>query len=86
MALTKNTNFKGVTIPDAYIRVNSFSGSKTHIAFNVGFYGWADKHGEREMFDQQAYQCAYDLNGPNAVQQAYAHLKTLPEFAGAQDC
>jgi len=86
MALAKDTNFRGVTIPDAYIRVNSFSGSKSHIAFNVGFYGPANEQGEREMFDQQAYQCAYDLNGSNAVQQAYDHLKTLPEFAGAKDC
>ena len=86
MALTKDTNFKGVTIPDAYIRVNNFSGSKSHIAFNAGFYGKADENGEREMIDQKAYQCAYDLNGSNAVQQAYEHLKTLLEFAGAQDC
>lgn len=86
MALVKNTTFKGVTIPDAYTRVNAFSGSKSHIAFNVGFYGPANEQGEREMFDQQAHQCAYDLNGSNAVQRAYDHLKTLPEFAGAKDC
>jgi hypothetical protein len=83
MALTKETKFKGVTIPDAYIRVNNFSGSKDSIAFNVGFYGNADENGEREMFDQKAYQCAYNLNGSNAVKQAYDHLKTLPEFTGA---
>lgn len=83
MALTKDTKFKGITIPLAYIRVNNFSGSKSHIAFNVGFYGPANEQGEREMFDQQAHQCAYDLNGSNAVKQAYEHLKTLPEFAGA---
>lgn len=70
MALAKDTNFRGVTIPNAYIRVNSFSGSKSHIAFDVGFYGPANEQGEREMFDQQAYE----------------HLKTMPEFAGAQDC
>ena len=83
MALTKDTKFKGITIPLAYIRVNNFSGSKSHIAFNVGFYGPANEQGEREMFDQQAHQCAYDLNGSNAVKQAYEHLKTLPEFSGA---
>ena len=27
-----------------------------------------------------------DLNGENFIKQAYAHLKTLPEFAGATDC
>ena len=86
MALTKDTKFKGITIPLAYIRVNNFSGSKSHIAFNVGFYGVADENGEREMFEQKAYQCAYTLNGSNAVKQAYEHLKTLPEFVGAVDC
>ena len=25
-------------------------------------------------------------DGANPLAQAYAHLKTLPEFAGAQDC
>lgn len=83
MALTKDTKFKGITIPSAYIRVNNFSGNKDNIAFNVGFYGSADENGQREMFEQKAYQCAYVLNGENAVKQAYEHLKTLPEFTGA---
>jgi hypothetical protein len=86
MALTKDMKFKGVTIPDAYIRVNSFSGSKAHIAFNVGFYGAADENGEREMFDQQAYQCAYDLSGANALVQAYTFIKTLPEYVASVNC
>jgi hypothetical protein len=29
---------------------------------------------------------AYDIDGENPVRQAYLHLKTLPEFAGATDC
>lgn len=86
MALNKNTKFKGITVPSAYIRVNNFSGNKDSIAFNVGFYGSTDENGQREMFDQKAYQCAYTLNGSNAVKQAYEHLKTLPEFVGAVDC
>jgi hypothetical protein len=24
--------------------------------------------------------------GPNPIKQAYLHLKTLPEFEGAEDC
>lgn len=30
--------------------------------------------------------CAYDMQGDNPIRQAYLHLKTLPEFAGATDC
>jgi hypothetical protein len=32
------------------------------------------------------YSFAPDLNGKNFIAQAYEHLKTLPEFAGATDC
>jgi hypothetical protein len=32
------------------------------------------------------YECAYDIQGPNPIAQAYAHLKTLSEFEGAVDC
>jgi len=28
----------------------------------------------------------YDLEGENPIKQAYQHLKTLPEFEGAEDC
>jgi hypothetical protein len=31
------------------------------------------------------YDFSVDLNGKNAIAQAYEHLKTLPEFAGAED-
>ena len=27
-----------------------------------------------------------NLEGQNFIAQAYEHLKTLPEFAGAEDC
>jgi hypothetical protein len=32
------------------------------------------------------YVSAYDIDGDNPIAQAYLHLKTLPEFAGATDC
>jgi hypothetical protein len=32
------------------------------------------------------YSFAPDLAGKNFIAQAYDHLKTLPEFAGAIDC
>jgi len=31
------------------------------------------------------YAFTTDLNGPNAIKQAYLYLKTLPEFEGAED-
>lgn len=32
------------------------------------------------------YTFVPDMNGGNFIAQAYAHLKTLPEFADATDC
>lgn len=37
-------------------------------------------------FIRQGFEIPYDLDGLNPFIQAYAHLKTLPEFAGAEDC
>lgn len=31
------------------------------------------------------HACAYDLEGENPMKQAYAHIKTLPQYDGAQD-
>jgi hypothetical protein len=37
-------------------------------------------------FADVSYTCAYDLTGANPIAQAYEHLKTLEDFAGAVDC
>jgi hypothetical protein len=34
----------------------------------------------------KTYEFSPDMNGKNFIAQAYEHLKTLPEFAGAVDC
>ena len=39
-----------------------------------------------QILSRQGYEFAYDLNGVNALAQAYNHIKTLPEFTGAIDC
>jgi hypothetical protein len=82
LQLTVNTD-SGFTAQDAYHRVsNVFLLDKENISFNLVSY----KTPDLPAFKTVGYQCAYDLNGSNPIKQAYEHLKTLPEFAGAIDC
>lgn len=84
MALRKSlqTPF-GIEIHDAYHRVEGVQLiSKTEIKFQVR----ASLDGVKPHFADSAYQCEYDVAGDNPICQAYRHIKTLPEFAGAVDC
>ena len=81
MALSKTIDYKGVTIADAYHRVWAVTLSKTEISFGLGVHASADA----DMIDSTSHTCAYDIAGDNPIKQAYEHLKTLPEFAGAAD-
>jgi hypothetical protein len=65
----------------AYIKVMSISGDKTQIVADVQFVG------EVAQFNRQ-YQIpvSVESGSANFIAQVYAHLKTLPEFAGAEDC
>lgn len=77
------TTVHGINLSDAYIRVEALRlATKSTIAFNVCFY--ADP--AKPMVDGRPIECAYDLAGANPLEQAYAHLKSMPEFSGAVDC
>lgn len=84
MALKKSiSTIYGVTVDDAYIRVSDIRIiNKAALAFNVCAYADISKPAIQEA----QVQCVYDLNGENPIAQAYAHLKTLPEFSDAADC
>jgi hypothetical protein len=84
MALTKDiTTRQGIEIKNAYfrvvsVRINSKSGMEYVVAFS--------KDARSPAVDSTAHDCVYQLDGDNPIAQAYEHLKTLPEFAGATDC
>ena len=83
MALKQNTETQyGFVVSDAYIRVETANVSKDKMTFAVSLY--ANK--EKPFFDAKVFSCNYSIDGANPIAQAYAHLKTLPEFAGATDC
>lgn len=81
MALSKTTTFKGVTIADAYHRVWGVSLTKDEVSFGLGVHASADT----DMIDSISHSCPYDINGANPIQQAYEHIKTLPDFSNAED-
>lgn len=86
MAISKThkfqTDFGFVTLPECYIKVSTVEVNKSQGMANVSFY---DKPNGK-LLQTNIYPVAHDLNGSNALIQAYEHLKTLPEFAGATDC
>jgi hypothetical protein len=84
MALKKTISTRqGIEITDAYFRVvNVMLNGKTGMQYVVAY----SKDNESFAVDSISYDCAYSLTGANPIAQAYTHLKTLPEFAGATDC
>jgi hypothetical protein len=67
-----------------YVRVESILMSKSSAA---AVAIWRHNDGSGISFDRTEFEFAPDLNSAdNIIRQAYLHLKTLPEFAGATDC
>lgn len=66
---------------DAYVKVVSINGDKNNVIAAVHF------EGDNVRFIKK-YQVpiSVDSGSANFIAQAYNHLKTLPEFAGAIDC
>jgi hypothetical protein len=84
MALAKTvTTVHGFEAVNAYHRVEAVRlESKTAISFHIRSYTAVDK----PFFEESVLSCTYEIDGKNPIAQAYEHLKTLPEFAGATDC
>jgi hypothetical protein len=82
MALQKTLTIKGVTIPNAYICVGKFSGTKERYTFQVEIKAAADQ----EPIVTQEQSCEVDLNGENIIKQAYLFLKSTSEYVDAVDC
>ena len=81
MALSKDTTFKGLAVSGAYFKVTQARATKDSLEYDVACMANAQSAG---LFSETNF-CDYDINGENPIQQAYEHLKTLPEFADAED-
>lgn len=87
MALTKNVDLKNnfgmdSTIQNAYLVVEKLSGGKQDLGIYLAVY---DQQKQNRYAILQ-FSFAPKLEGKNFIAQAYEHLKTLPEFVGAEDC
>jgi hypothetical protein len=65
----------------AYAKVTSVSGNKNQIEANVHFAGDV-----AQFSKQYIVPVSVQAGAPNFIAQVYEHLKTLEEFAGAEDC
>ncbi len=86
MALKKDfqiqrAGFEGtLTAKNAYWKVTKLTGDKEQMIVEVTVF--CNEVG----VDKKAEFFTPSLDGKNFIAQAYDHLKTLPEFAGATDC
>lgn len=84
MAVKKTVNTQhGFVATDAYHRVEGTQVNKEKITFQIRSY--KDDTGVPHFADV-SLSCVYDIQGDNPIKQAYKYIKTLPEFANAEDC
>jgi hypothetical protein len=84
MALSKSIVVGTTVYPHAYIRVVSTNVSKITSLAKVVFY--ESKNGQQFETKEFGFVSNIEDAAPNALKQAYEHIKKLPEFAGATDC
>lgn len=80
--LTKADNFGKEVELDCYIKVSAVNTTKDESLASVAFMESATGR----LYFGETHKFHIDMDGGNSLQQAYQHLKTLPEFAGATDC
>lgn len=84
MALRINTYHKGIPVNQVYLTVElpTVALDKLSISFGV----WLRSNPGQEQFEAMTYEAPYSLDAGDPFEQAYLHLKTLPEFQGCTDC
>lgn len=83
MAIRINIELEnGIKVDGAYLRVEYPAITKDSISFNLRKYVSIDK----PFFNEGVLSAPYDINGENPFKQAYLYIKTLPEYADAEDC
>lgn len=73
---------KEVVFEKTYCKIVGLSGNKDN--FNFKLAKMSAKDGV--LVEEQDFSFKPTLDGGNFIEQAYNHLKTLPEFAGSTDC
>lgn len=81
MSLIKTTTFKGLTVENAVFTVEHITMQGNQLDFFVSMK--ADK--SSLPLDGETHGCAYIQNSLSPSEQAYAYLKSLPFYEGAED-
>jgi|APGre2960657404_1045060.scaffolds.fasta_scaffold07328_3 hypothetical protein len=71
-----------IILRNAYVKIDRVNGNKTQVQAKYVVY--SNKDGE--IVEEKYCDFTPDMDGANFIKQAYEHLKTMPEFAGATDC
>jgi|DEB0MinimDraft_6_1074348.scaffolds.fasta_scaffold124600_2 hypothetical protein len=74
-----SSSSRQITFPSCYIKVVEVRGGKENMVAIV------QTTLKDNLLLTEHFDFVPDLNGANFIAQAYEHLKTLPEFAGAAD-
>lgn len=85
MALKVDTHYKGIDIKGAYVTVELPTVGRHKETVEFGVWYRADVSSP-EPFHTATHVGPYTLDGGDPFEQAYAYLKTLPDFALATDC
>jgi len=80
---TVNVKLAGDIQIDCYIKVIQVSGDKNNLLAKIAA---TKSSGSGEFVWQKGYEFVPSMSAGNFIAQAYEHIKTLPEFAGATDC
>jgi hypothetical protein len=83
MTVSRDIEFVGLVQLPVYCKVTQIHGSKDAMVASVSMMHMASGG---PVVDCRSVAFVLDLDGPNFIAQAYAHAKSLPEFAGATDC
>lgn len=81
--IIKDIEFVGAIELQAYARISSIT-CRQSIA-TVSVY-WHHNNRDGKIIESRCFAFVPDHDGDSIFRQAYAYLKTLPEFAGATDC
>jgi len=80
--ITRTAFGQSVSVPDAYIRVQNISGTKSMIYADVSIL--VSKNGGQ--VDSIKVGFVPNLDGGNFIKQTYEYLKNTSEFANSIDC
>lgn len=77
---TVETGTQKITF-SAVCKVTAIRGNKTELEFDV-----SHTNDTNQFHRSYSFQPSVAEGSTNFIKQAYLHLKTLPEFSGAEDC